>query len=90
VPKPLRWRRKRLEHVDEADRSFECDGVERDQGLLARYGFDVLEHLLFVVDQEITLSGAQARVTAGMGVLLAIVARELTRAVRSVGLSEHH
>src|ERR1700736_2145729 len=45
----------RLQHVHQADRTFEGGGVERDQGLLARCGFDVLENLLLVVDQEITL-----------------------------------
>ena len=35
-----------LQQVDEADRAFEGDGVERDQRLFAGLGFHVLENLL--------------------------------------------
>src|SRR5277367_6681690 len=41
----------RLEEVDETDRALEGDGMESDERFLAGFGFDVLEHLLFVVDQ---------------------------------------
>lgn len=43
-----------LQHIDEADRTFESDGVERHQRLLPRLGFYVLKDFLFIIDQEIT------------------------------------
>src|SRR6202048_3126503 len=45
----------RLKHVHEADPAFEGDGVKGDEGFLTRLGLDVLEHLLFVVDQVVAL-----------------------------------
>src|SRR5258706_1514710 len=45
----------RLKHVYETDRAFEGDGMKGHEGLLARLGFDVLEHLLFIVDQVVAL-----------------------------------
>jgi hypothetical protein len=42
-----------LQQVDEADRAFEGDGVEGDERLLAGFGLDVGEDLLFVVDEEL-------------------------------------
>ncbi len=45
----------RLQDIDETDGAFEGDGVECDQRLLARLGFDVFEHLLFVIDQIVAL-----------------------------------
>ncbi len=77
----------RLQHVDEADRAFESDGMERDQGLFARCGFDVLEDLFFVVDQEVTF------LMSGRGhgrhvVLLAKSGTRIDSIIRSLGLSE--
>jgi hypothetical protein len=40
-----------LQQVDEADRAFEGDGVEGDERFLARFGLNVFEDLLFVVDE---------------------------------------
>src|SRR5260370_35025310 len=45
----------RLQHVHETNRALEGDGVKGNEGLLARLGFDVLEHLLFIVDQVVAL-----------------------------------
>src|SRR5580692_3977435 len=44
-----------LEHIDQADRAFESDCVKRDERFLARLGFDILEDLVFVVDEEVAI-----------------------------------
>src|SRR5258708_4657900 len=44
-----------LQHVDEANRALEGHGMEGDERLLSRCRFDVLENLLFVVDEVVAL-----------------------------------
>src|SRR5260370_3914427 len=65
----------RLKHVHETNRALEGDGVKGNEGLLARLGFDVLEHLLFIVDQVVALlmSGC------GDGRHVLLLARELAK-----------
>ena len=53
VSNPLRMQAGGLEQVDQADRALEGNGVEGDQGLFARLGFDILEDLLLVIDEKI-------------------------------------
>ena len=45
----------RLQHVDQANRALERDSMKSHQGFFARFCFDVLKHLFFLVDQKITL-----------------------------------
>jgi hypothetical protein len=52
---PFALEPQRLEDVDETDGAFEGHGMERHECLLARRGFDVLEDLLFVIDQIVAL-----------------------------------
>ena len=42
----------RLQQVDEADRALEGDSMEGDERFFAGIRLDVLEHLLFIVDQN--------------------------------------
>jgi hypothetical protein len=44
----------RLQQVDETDRAFEGHRVERDERLFTGCRLDVFEHLLFVIDEEVT------------------------------------
>src|SRR5580692_2110605 len=43
----------RLKQVDEADRAFEGDRVERHEGFLAGLRLDVLENLFLIVDEGV-------------------------------------
>src|SRR5450755_1920939 len=61
-----------LQHIDETDRAFERDRMKCHQCLFARFGFDVLENLLFVIDQKVTLL-ARRHCYSWHVVLLAIV-----------------
>jgi hypothetical protein len=42
-----------LQQIDETYRSFKCDGVKFDLGLLAWLGFDVFKYFFFEIDKTI-------------------------------------
>ena len=46
---------RRLQQVDEADRPFERNGMERDERLFTRQRLHVFEFLVLVIDQEVAL-----------------------------------
>ena len=67
---------RRLQHVDEADRALEGDGVERDQRLFAGRGLDVLEDLLLVVDEKLSFFVRRC-VIAAMGPPVGVCGRSV-------------
>jgi putative flavoprotein involved in K+ transport len=51
--KPFVDQTTRLQQIDQADGSFKGHGVKSNQRFFTRFGFDIGEHLLLVVDEEI-------------------------------------